>query len=98
MAKGKKTGETPSTLLRVRVQPKASRNAIKMDESGAVRVALTAAPVDGAANLALRELVAKVMGLPKGAVSLVSGEKSREKMLRLDGIGAEEARTRLSEP
>lgn len=87
--------ETPYTLLRVRVQPKASRNAIKIDDTGLIRVALTAAPVDGAANLALRELVAKVMGLPKGAVSVVSGEKSREKMLRLDGIGGDVVRERL---
>ena len=90
--------DTPYTLLRVRVQPKASRNAIKIDESGVIRVALTAAPVDGAANLALRELVAKRMGLPKGSVSLVSGDKSREKMLRLDGVNASEVRERLDMP
>jgi hypothetical protein len=66
-----------------------------MDESGVIRVALTAAPVDGAANLALRELVAKRVGLPKGSVSVVSGEKSREKMLRLDGINGEQVKERL---
>jgi len=97
MASGARN-ETPYTLLRVRVQPKASRNELKMDDSGVIRVALTAPPVDGAANLALREFVAKMMGLPKGAVSVVSGEKSREKMLRLDGIGAESVKERLPRP
>ena len=72
-------------LLHVRVQPKASRNAIVCESNGRIRVALTAPPVEGAANSALCAFLAKALGLRKGAVSLVSGQKAREKSLRLDG-------------
>lgn len=71
-------------LLRLRVQPKASRNAAIV-EDGRLRVALTAPPVEGAANKALRQFMAKHLGLAKNAVSIVAGEKSREKTLRLEG-------------
>ena len=77
-------------LLRVRVQPKASRDAVQWDTDERIRVALTAPPVDGAANTALRRFMAKRLGLSKGSVSLVSGEKSREKTLRLEGCSADE--------
>ncbi len=73
-------------VLRVRVQPKASREAISGTLEG-IKVALTAPPVDGEANAALIALVAKRVGLPKSAVRLVSGEKSREKTLFLPGKG-----------
>lgn len=76
-------------VLRVRVQPKASREAISGTLSG-IKVALTAPPVDGEANAALIALVAKRVGLPKSAIRLVSGEKSREKALFLPGKGLEE--------
>ncbi|MBI5090833.1 MAG: DUF167 domain-containing protein [Candidatus Hydrogenedentes bacterium] len=90
--------DTRYTLLKVRVQPKASRNAIKLEESGVIRVALTAAPVDGEANMALREFLAKALRIPRGAVDLVSGEKSREKVLRLEGLTGSEVLERLKKP
>ena len=72
--------------VRVRVQPKSSRNAICVEPDGRIRVALTAPPAEGAANKALVALIAKGTGLSKGAVRIVSGEKSREKTLALEGI------------
>ncbi len=72
-------------LLHVRVQPKASRNAIVCESEGRIRIALTAPPSEGAANRALCALVAKTLGLSKSAVSLVAGHKARDKSLRLDG-------------
>lgn len=69
-------------VVRVRVQPKASREAIS-GSLDAIKVALTAPPVDGEANTALIILLAKRVGLPKSAVRLVSGEKSREKAVFL---------------
>ena len=57
---------------------------------GNQRVSLSAPPVDGAANKALREYVAKVLGIGKRSVSIVSGEHSREKLLSLSGVGKPE--------
>ncbi|MBX7258625.1 MAG: DUF167 domain-containing protein [Candidatus Hydrogenedentes bacterium] len=68
--------------VHVRVQPKASRNSIHLAESR-IRVALTAPPVDGAANDALVAFLAKTFGLPRRSVALVQGEKSRDKIVRI---------------
>ncbi len=81
--------------MRVRVQPRASRNAVRRDEEGRSRVSLCAPPVDGAANKALREYVAKVLGLSKRTVSIVTGEHSREKLLSLSGVGKQEIEVKL---
>lgn len=70
----------------VRVQPKASRNAIIFEPEGRIRVALTAPPVEGAANKALVAFLAKEFGISKGAVQLVRGEKSRDKIVQLSGV------------
>ena len=80
---------TICTTLTVRVQPKASRNACNVDESGRVRIALTAPPVDGAANEALIEFVADRLDIAKRCVRLVSGEKSRDKTIAIDGLNIE---------
>ena len=82
-------------LLRVRVQPKASRNAIRLEPDGRIRVALTAPPVEGAANKALIQLVAKKMGIPKAGVTLVRGQKARDKTLGLAGVTASQVRATI---
>jgi len=78
--------------LRVRVQPKASRNSIHVT-GDRVRIALTAPPVDGAANEALVDFVAKTLGVARRCVTLVQGEKSRDKVVRITelDLGAIEA-------
>ena len=83
--------------LRLRVQPKASRNAVALSPEGAIRVALTAPPVEGAANKALTEFVAKSLRVPKQAVTLVAGEKSRDKTIRISGLSETEVRSRLAQ-
>ena len=87
-----------SLYLHLRVQPKASRNAIRLEADGQLRVALTAPPLDGAANKALIAFLAKTLGVPKGSISLVRGEKSREKSLRILGAGAGHVRAVLGLP
>jgi uncharacterized protein (TIGR00251 family) len=73
--------------MAVRVTPRASRDAIEsVDDAGALRVRVTAAPADGAANTAVTRLVAKAAGLPRSAVSVASGATSRHKRLRLEGV------------
>jgi uncharacterized protein (TIGR00251 family) len=80
----------------VRVQPRASRAAFVGLHGEAVKVALTAPPVDGAANGALLELVADVLGVPKRRVSLVRGEKSRQKVVRVADMSGAAVRTALA--
>jgi uncharacterized protein (TIGR00251 family) len=74
----------------VRVAPRASRNRIIGVQEGALKVALTAPPVDGAANEALRKLLAKKFGVSKSAVQIVRGERGRTKLLRVEGANDDE--------
>lgn len=85
-------GKGDHVLLRVRVKPRSSRNAVSVTTEGTVCVALTAAPHDGEANDALRSFLAKCLGVAKSRVTLVGGEKSREKLLRIDGLDEEQVR------
>ena len=73
-------------FLRLRVQPKASRNEVKVLADGRIRVAVTAPPTEGEANSAVCALMARTVGVAKTAVAVVQGEKSRDKTLRLAGI------------
>lgn len=80
--------EEGAVVFRVRVAPRASRDAIAGVHDGALKVALTAPPVSGAANGALVKLLAKRLGVPKGAVEIVRGETARDKLLRVRGTTA----------
>ncbi len=75
-----------AVFLRVRVQPKSSRNSHSVDSQGRLKVALTAPPVDGAANSALCAYLARALHVPKRTVALAQGEKSRDKLIRIEGI------------
>lgn len=83
--------------MRVRVKPRSSRNAVSATPEGTVSVALTAAPHDGEANEALRSFLAKFLGVAKSRVVLASGEKSREKTLRIDGLSEEQVRAAIGQ-
>jgi uncharacterized protein (TIGR00251 family) len=82
-------------LLRVRVQPKASRNALTVEPDGRIRVALTAPPVEGAANKALVQFMAAKLGVAKSSVTVTAGQKSRDKTVKVVGIAAAEVRVML---
>ena len=73
-------------LLRVFVQPRASRNQFCGIHEGELKLRLTSPPVDGAANECCREFLAKQLKVPKSAVSLISGDSSRHKRLRISGV------------
>jgi uncharacterized protein len=83
------------TLLTVRVTPRAGRTAIAGLGDGRVLVRLAAPPVDGAANDALLALFARRLGLPRSAVTIVRGLRSREKQVRIDGLSPDLVRARL---
>lgn len=78
--------------FRVRVSPRASRDAIGGAHDGALKVSLTAPPVDGAANAALVKLLAKRLRVAKSAVRITSGETGRSKRVEVDGVTPDQAR------
>jgi uncharacterized protein (TIGR00251 family) len=77
--------EVGAITFEVRVAPRASRNRVVGVQDGSLKVALTAPPVDGAANEALRKLLSKTLGVSKSAVEIVRGERGRTKLLRVRG-------------
>lgn len=85
-------------LLRVRVQPRASRTELGGWQGPALRVRVTAAPTDGRANRAVAELLAEACGVPLSAVELVRGAASRNKLFRVGALSLEAMRARLSGP
>ncbi|MEG9434990.1 YggU family protein [Edaphobacter sp. HDX4] len=80
----------------VRVHPGAKRNAVTGLHAGAVKIALTAPPVDGKANEALIAFVAERLRLPRAQVSLIARTSSRSKTLRIRGKSAAEIQAALS--
>ena len=76
----------------VRVAPRASRNRVVGIQDGALKVALTAPPVDGAANEALKKLLAKELGVAKSDVEILRGDRARIKVLRVHGVSASDVR------
>ena len=80
--------------LDIRVQSRASRNAIEVDGER-IMVRVTAAPESGKANDAVVVLLAKRLGVPKRGVQIVRGHKSRDKRIRIDNISSADAIERL---
>lgn len=73
-----------------RVAPRASRDAIEGEYQGALKVRLTAPPVDDRANDALRRLLAERLNVPVSAVRIVAGGKSRTKRVEIAGVTREQ--------
>jgi uncharacterized protein len=90
------TTARPETLVRVRVQPRASRDEITAWQDDALRVRVTAAPVEGDANAAVRRLLARSLGIAPSSVDVVRGHRSRDKVLRVAGLALADVRARLA--
>jgi uncharacterized protein (TIGR00251 family) len=91
------TRSNGSLLLSLYVQPRASRNELAGVYGDALKLRLTTPPVDGRANKAVIAFLAKLLKIPKSAISIRSGQQSRSKKLLLSGVGEQEVRTVLSE-
>ncbi|MFV2064023.1 MAG: DUF167 domain-containing protein [Chloroflexota bacterium] len=88
---------TVGVTFPVRVTPRSSRDAIEgVGPDGVLRVRVTAAPSDGAANRAVLKLMASALGVPKSRVGLADGSTSRTKRLRVDGVDKEAILARWS--
>lgn len=82
-------GEKNGVTFRVRVQTRSSRNQVAGFLDGALKVRLTAPPVDGEANEACREFLASLLGVPRSNVAIVAGNTGRNKVVRVEGVTPE---------
>jgi uncharacterized protein (TIGR00251 family) len=88
--------QTPAgTTFAVKVHPRAKKNAITGKVGDALKLALTAPPVDGKANEACIDFFAKLLKVPRSSVTIAAGQTSRNKVIRVAGLSAEEVRRRL---
>jgi uncharacterized protein (TIGR00251 family) len=82
-------------LLPVTVQPRASRNAVAGLRGNALKLLLTAPPVEGAANNACLRFLADLLGVSRSRLAIVRGEKARQKLIRITNTSPEELRAHL---
>ncbi len=79
----------------IRVQPRAKRSAITGELGNVLKLSTTAPPVDGKANEACVDLLAKLLKVPKSSVSIAAGLTSRNKLVRVTGLSSGEVMQRL---
>jgi uncharacterized protein (TIGR00251 family) len=88
-------GDTDATL-KLRVVPRAGRTSFAGRRGDAIVVRLAAAPVDGAANDELIAFLAASFGCPRRSITIVSGEKSRDKRVRIGGMTPADLKSRVA--
>ncbi len=80
----------------VKVHPRARKNAITGEVGDALKIDLTAPPVEGRANDGVIAFVAELLRVPRSSVSIAAGQSSRNKVIRVGGVTAAQVRERLS--
>ena len=85
-----------SCTLKVRVQPKASRNQVDGYRDGTLWLRVTAPPSEGKANTGLIALLAKVLGVNKSKLKVVHGRRSRDKVVSVATLTEQEVRRRVA--
>ena len=93
MAKSEK--RPVEATLDIRVIPRSPRSSVDGMRGAAILVRLAAPPVDGAANDALIAFLSAALDIPRRQITIVSGERSRDKRVRIAGIGTDAAISRL---
>ena len=83
-------------ILKVQVQPRASRDEVVGPHGDGLKIRITAAPVAGAANKHLLKFLAKKLKVARSQMRIASGATSRAKSIAIEGISAEEVRQRLT--
>ena len=79
----------------VKVHPRARKNAVTGELGDALKLSLTAPPVEGRANEACIRFFANLLKVPRCSVTIASGQNRRNKTIRISGMSAEEVRRRL---
>jgi uncharacterized protein (TIGR00251 family) len=88
----------PAVRFAVRVRPRSSRAGVDGMHGQALRVRVNAPPVEGAANEAVVEVLAKALGVAKRAVTIVTGATSRSKVVEVRGVTAAGVLVALQQP
>jgi uncharacterized protein (TIGR00251 family) len=78
------------TIIKVKILPKSSKNQIVGREGDLFKVKVVAPPIEGKANKALVDLLARKLRVPKGAIEIISGKSSKLKLIRIDGLSRED--------
>ena len=81
--------ENGDVFFKVRVLPRASKDCVAGVYEDAIKIRLTAAPLEGRANEACRAFLAKTLGVPRFHVEIISGQTSRNKVIKVSGISPE---------
>jgi uncharacterized protein (TIGR00251 family) len=85
-------------MLAVYVTPKASRDEVAGWRGAELAVRVTSAPEEGKANASVCKTVARALGVPRTAISVVRGETARHKLLEISGVDDDAVRAVLGEP
>ena len=96
-ATGKRAAE-PYVTISIRVQPRASRNAVVGWTGDTLNIRLMAPPVEGAANAACVAFLADLLDLPQSQLEILTGARSRTKLVQITGLSQEEVYVRLKVP
>ena len=88
---------TKGITFAVKLHPRARTNAITGTVGDALKLALTAPPVEGKANQAVIEFFADLFAIPRSSVTIASGETSRNKIVRIAGVSKPVAEQKLAE-
>ena len=83
-------------MLTVKVQPGASKDRVVGRIGEEWKVTLTAPPVEGRANRACIDFLARLLGIPRSRVHLVRGQTSRRKLIRVEGLSSDEVGEKLA--
>ncbi len=83
-------------VFHVRVVPRASRSGIAGVQNDALKLRITAPPVEGKANDECIRLLAEVLGVKKGQVTIIAGHASRTKTVAVEGLNAEQVASRIA--
>jgi uncharacterized protein (TIGR00251 family) len=88
--------DTPGgAVFAVKIHPRAKKNAITGSVGDALKLAVTAPPIDGRANDACIEFFANLFLVPRSSITIASGESSRRKVIRIAGLPADELRRKF---
>ena len=86
-----------SVTFAIKVHPRAKKNGITGELGDVLKVSLTTPPVEGRANEACIEFLAKLLKVPRSSVTIASGLKGRNKVIRVAGLSVEQLRARLAQ-
>ena len=90
------TDHADGASFAVKVRPRARRNAIAGEVGDALKINVTAPPLEGKANEAITRFLADLLKVPRSSITIASGKANRLKVVHVAGVRADDLRQRLS--